>query len=228
MKNLIFVVAIIFSLNLYCQEEKDDSVVFIPKKSIKIPKPEDGRFTGFRKNYRTPKDGGVSFSGKRFNWEKKREKRAEPEKSVEIKNSPAASKPVEKMELPGYYGEIRDEKRHGNGLLILENGDRYTGAWKFGKKEGNGIYIYKNGIKYVGQWENNMMHGEGSLIFPDGSKYMGEMKHNKITGKGTFTYSDGSTYEGEWKDGSWNGYGAYTLPDGRKHTGHFVNNQPVD
>jgi hypothetical protein len=41
-----------------------------------------------------------------------------------------------------YEGEFHKEKRHGTGVLLLKNGDRYEGMWFDDLKEGPGKYVY--------------------------------------------------------------------------------------
>lgn len=45
-----------------------------------------------------------------------------------------------------YIGEVKDYIRHGQGLLIFKNGERYVGMFKSGKYDGFGT-------KYNSQFE---------------------------------------------------------------------------
>ena len=38
----------------------------------------------------------------------------------------------------GYEGELKDDKRHGKGTHIWDNGDKYEGEWFDEKKNGQG------------------------------------------------------------------------------------------
>ncbi len=41
---------------------------------------------------------------------------------------------------------------------------RYNGEWKDNKKHGFGIQIFGNGDKYEGGWMQNMRYGKGNFI----------------------------------------------------------------
>jgi hypothetical protein len=62
----------------------------------------------------------------------------------------------------GYKGEWKDDKYHGQGILIWEDG--YT----FEEK------------KYEGEWKNRQKHGQGILYFPDGAKWVGEFRDDEF------------------------------------------------
>ncbi len=51
----------------------------------------------------------------------------------------------------------------GHGVLTLENGDVYTGAFVDDKLHGRGSLKYANGGMFVGQFENNVRHGQGGI-----------------------------------------------------------------
>ena len=85
-----------------------------------------------------------------------------------------------------YYSGMRDSKgkRHGKGLMVFANGDRYDGDWNKGIIDGHGTYTYANGLVYDGSWKN------------------GEIK-----GHGTFRFANGNVMEGDWTDmGTGKGY----------------------
>lgn len=41
-----------------------------------------------------------------------------------------------------YEGQFQNDKRHGFGILVRANGDRYEGNWADDMKEGPGVYHY--------------------------------------------------------------------------------------
>jgi hypothetical protein len=56
-----------------------------------------------------------------------------------------------------YQGEFHLEKRHGQGILLLPNGDRYEGVWFNDQKEGPGKFIYRQKRQiYEGEWSLGM------------------------------------------------------------------------
>ena len=44
-----------------------------------------------------------------------------------------------------YTGELKDDKRHGNGKMVWENGAKYSGEWKNDKMDGLGKYTFSDG-----------------------------------------------------------------------------------
>ena len=63
-----------------------------------------------------------------------------------------------------YYGEVKDKKFDGIGVL---NATEYTyaGEWKNGKKNGIGKYIYKDGKRIEGIWGNDKFIRENKINF---------------------------------------------------------------
>ena len=53
-----------------------------------------------------------------------------------------------------YEGTFEKEKAHGEGKLLIGNGDNYVGQFRKGKKEGKGIYHEKKKI-YFGYWHHD-------------------------------------------------------------------------
>ena len=49
-----------------------------------------------------------------------------------------------------------------------DDGSRYVGELKEGRKHGNGILYVPDGAVYLGQWEGDNYHGQGTYIHPDG------------------------------------------------------------
>ena len=110
-----------------------------------------------------------------------------------------------------YIGELKDNQKHGRGILIYANHEifnKYEGFWKFNKKHSNGksTMYYKDGTTYIGQWKNDMRDGEGILYYSTGEKFMGHFKEDKKEGKGYF-YSKNynsiflGNYKNDVKDG---------------------------
>ena len=79
-----------------------------------------------------------------------------------------------------YEGNLKDGKRHGEGIETFPSGKKYEGQWRDGKRHGKGTLTYSDGQKYEGQWKNGLKHGKGTETSPDGSKYVGEFKDGQI------------------------------------------------
>ncbi|KAJ3053737.1 hypothetical protein HK097_003507, partial [Rhizophlyctis rosea] len=56
-----------------------------------------------------------------------------------------------------YEGEWYDGMRHGQGILVMPNGNRYEGTWFNDLKEGPGKFIYRSKRQcYEGEWAKDM------------------------------------------------------------------------
>ena len=72
---------------------------------------------------------------------------------------------------------MRESAKHGKGVYLYVNGNRYEGDWANDKKNGKGSYTYfTTGEKYEGQWVDGEKHGYGSYSYAYGDKYTGEWK----------------------------------------------------
>jgi hypothetical protein len=52
----------------------------------------------------------------------------------------------------GYFGETKNKKMHGKGLLRFQSGAMYQGEFSNGKKNGTGTFVYATGNVYTGGW----------------------------------------------------------------------------
>ena len=108
-----------------------------------------------------------------------------------------------------YIGELKDGQKHGRGILIYANHEKfnkYEGFWKFNKKHSNGTMYYKDGTTYIGQWNNDMREGKGILYYSTGEKFKGHFKEDKKEGKGYFYSKNYNSiflgyYKNDVKDG---------------------------
>ena len=96
-----------------------------------------------------------------------------------------------------YYTGQRDAKgrRHGDGMMVFANGDRYEGNWKKGDIDGQGTKTYADGLVYSGNWKKNNIFGHGVFRFPNGDMMEGEWT-GMGTGEGYFKWSDGTRVDG--------------------------------
>lgn len=105
--------------------------------------------------------------------------------------------------------------------LILFDG-KYYGEMKNNERHGQGVMKYTDGYEYIGRWENDRKNGFGIMNFGETSHYsiddafitepkiyIGEFKEDGITGKGKLKYTNGFTYIGNFVNGRKNGYGLY-------------------
>ena len=102
-----------------------------------------------------------------------------------------------------YYGEwdIEKNSRHGRGIQIWPNNEKYMGYWKNNHPSVKGKLIHINGDVYEGGWEMDAPYGVGGYTKKNGEKYYGEWENGKQEGKGEEIWPDGSKYVGEYKNG---------------------------
>jgi len=119
-----------------------------------------------------------------------------------------------------YTGEFNDGALHGQGAVILPNGDKYSGVFRSGELIGNASCILSNGDSYEGHIENYRLQGKGILKFStpydglfiqsgangtmfnlEGTSYEGEFNNGFIEGKGSFHFKNGTHFEGTFTRG---------------------------
>ena len=137
-----------------------------------------------------------------------------------------------------YKGDFKttiDNKRvkHGKGILIFPNGEKYDGTWNEDNLTHGILYDEKGEKIYDGEWEKGEYSGKGKLTPRKGefSGYTidGHFKMGKANGFATFYKPDSSKeYEGYWKDGRYDGNGTLTfyLNGKKSYEGEFKNGQP--
>jgi hypothetical protein len=103
-------------------------------------------------------------------------------------------------------------------LIDNENGSVFFGEWdpSTNKRHGRGIQVWSNGNKYSGLWRNNKANGKGKLKHNDGDYYEGDWKDDKADGNGIYFHVDGPKYEGGWKEDKQHGHGIEIWPNGSK------------
>ena len=126
-----------------------------------------------------------------------------------------------------YEGEVRNGKRHGQGIMTGHNGHRYEGEWRNDRRHGRGIYTWPSGMRYEGEWRSGKHHGQGTKVWPGGDRYDGEWRIGRRHGRGTYTWPDGTRYEGEWNNGKRHGRGTYVSADGTTGEGEWRNDRMV-
>ena len=119
-----------------------------------------------------------------------------------------------------YYGELKDGKRSGQGIIVYANKSIYKGNFANDLANGHGVYSYGDGLKYDGYWRDDNREGSGTQKYKNGT-YVGNFKNNLRSGHGTYTDLDGDVWEGEWLEDKLTGEGIYTDINGDKYAGHF-------
>ena len=99
-------------------------------------------------------------------------------------------------------------------MFFYKSGEFYYGDWKNNRKHGYGIYFYANGHRYFGnikiimniqtlkgEWMLNQRHGKGKYVSQDKLIYEGNFCCNKKDGKGQEINSNGEVFEELWMQG---------------------------
>ena len=125
-----------------------------------------------------------------------------------------------------YSGDWKENKKHGYGIKIYDNKDKYEGYWENDLRNGKGTYwlcIGKNKYRklYTGDWKNNQKEGHGIYFYKDGSCYDGEWKNSKRDGKGLMIYANEDIYQGSWKEDKKHGHGILEKSNGDKYYGYW-------
>ncbi|MGL5712158.1 MAG: hypothetical protein ACRCX2_03995 [Paraclostridium sp.] len=137
-----------------------------------------------------------------------------------------------------YYGELKDNKPNGLGVLQT-NKYIYIGEFKKGKLDGFGIV--QVGLNYYeGEFEKGHQKGKGNefdnnnfklnedfTFSSEIPKYSGEWNRDRYSGKGTLYNEDGSIkYKGKFKKGDYSGEGTLYYSNGNiEYEGKFKKNK---
>jgi len=126
-----------------------------------------------------------------------------------------------------YFGEYVDGLRHGYGMLVWKNNDRYEGHFENDMKHGSGVFNWSNGDIYSGDYAKDKKQGVGKITWGShpGESYEGEWSADKKQGVGKYFWSNGGSYEGSWFDNKRNGQGIEKWPSGSKYEGNWVENE---
>lgn len=102
---------------------------------------------------------------------------------------------------PLYVGYFHKGKRHGEGILFLEDGKTkcYEGEWNQDSIEGTGIMFWGDGVtpSYKGTFKNGNCEGYGIVFNQDGKVgYAGEFHESEFHGNGTVFRDGEKLFEG--------------------------------
>jgi len=126
-----------------------------------------------------------------------------------------------------YEGGLKDDHKHGTGILRFADGRVFEGEYIRGQMI-LGKMTYQDGSVYGGSWVDEMRHGRGKCLFADGSEYEGEFRGGCFHGHGKMAWNDGGMYVGEWFNGEMHGIGKEIRPDGSiRHDGGWSAGRPI-
>jgi hypothetical protein len=84
--------------------------------------------------------------------------------------------------ISSYHGDFLAGKKHGKGIKVMPNGDRYEGEFRDDYRDGRGIYVW------------------GAKTPWSGDRYEGEYRRDHRHGWGVFQWGSGDRYEGPWEN----------------------------
>ena len=100
-----------------------------------------------------------------------------------------------------YFGEVKDSKRDGLGILLMASDDLYVGKFVEGAPHGFGSFEGVNGSQYLGMFEGGKPNGMGTAIDADGTSYQGRFINGGADGQILVTTKDGTQSLEVWKNG---------------------------
>lgn len=77
-------------------------------------------------------------------------------------------------------------------MQYYDDGSNYYGELKDNLRHGNGVYSFADGAKYIGEFIDGEMHGQGTAIYQDGTVLEGNFSYGQIDGQCTVIYPDGT------------------------------------
>ncbi|MDR3185736.1 MAG: hypothetical protein LBU04_02840 [Christensenellaceae bacterium] len=136
-----------------------------------------------------------------------------------------------------YYGIVKDEKRHGCGIMFYpandpQTRDKYIGEWLCDNRHGNGVVFYRNNKQYSGYWiddeevgnipaprrKNKRANNDFLIRTPTVSNLANEPISSEFQ---TLSYDDGGKYIGNIVGGKRHGSGILVLPNGDRYVGEW-------
>ena len=119
-----------------------------------------------------------------------------------------------------YRGAMRGASLHGKGEYVSK-AFKYQGEFLEGLKHGNGVYVWDNGDRYDGLFGQDRPDGRGKYHFANGDSYEGEVKAGVIVGRGTYATKGGDVFEGSFSSGKPHGVGVYRFANGDRYEGEM-------
>ena len=89
----------------------------------------------------------------------------------------------------------------GRGILMFEDGSRYSGEFKNEIRTGYGGLELEDGSTYSGDFVNNLYHGQGTIRLQDGTEYQGVFDKGKMEGEINIRFASGHQFIGRFKHG---------------------------
>jgi hypothetical protein len=98
-----------------------------------------------------------------------------------------------------YRGYVnQDVKREGVGIMIFNDGSKFSGEYKGGYRNGVIKAEYANDDVCWGMFKDGQQNGYNTYQWKNGETYTGQHKNGKKDGYGIFKWTDGATYHGQY------------------------------
>lgn len=88
-----------------------------------------------------------------------------------------------------YMGDRVQSHLEGNGVMIRPD-FTYYGQWKDSRWNGDGMIKWTDGTIYIGSFSDNQVTGEGCMWFTNGNVYAGSFINGQFDGGGTYYWVD--------------------------------------
>ena len=86
-----------------------------------------------------------------------------------------------------FKGNYLDNKRNGQGKLMIKEKEFYEGEFKNDKMEGKGSYHYENGDIWEGEFKNDLKNGVGIMTSHNNDVFLYEFENNNYMGSSQLT-----------------------------------------
>ncbi|KAM3147806.1 hypothetical protein pb186bvf_000134 [Paramecium bursaria] len=110
-----------------------------------------------------------------------------------------------------YFGQMENNMRSGQGVLIKEDGKIFEGNWLQDKRHGLGLEFQQNGYVYFGNFHEGVPSGDGIIYHKE--HYIGKWLNGKKHGIGWQRGLKGDYYIGNWENGKSSGLGLHVYND---------------
>jgi len=126
-----------------------------------------------------------------------------------------------------FSGRFKYGQYDGHGDVLYGNGV-YADCQRGNCIDGRGVLMFEDGSRYSGGFQNEMRTGYGGMELEDGSTYSGDFLDGKYHGLGSLILVDGTEYKGQFVEGKMDGDIHIHFPTGYQFVGVFKGGEMVE